>query len=817
MTRLSNILQEVLLKEYTEKTINDTIARWGIDSNDKTAVSSARQLIQQFDQVKSSLTQKLDIVVLPDELKKNNNYLNIDKYSYDDMVKLIKSLPQNEEKIKKEAIKKFVDKEQIDKTTAQSYVARFMNKKKDLKYAVENGTEDERFTKEEVKKFIPARLLANDLYLDPRNYRWQGLEQMLDALFPTQIKVGDEGENIAETDADKIYSKDGIEVYRTDEVNKCIQYNPTVTTTNRKKYGWCVAQPGNTNYDYYRFQESSPTFYFIFDRNKTSDPEHSPFKDVWHAIALQANADGKSYVITNANNAGDNKAASWDDISKIVPPDTWAKIKNLKELFKPVALSGSERARKFAQGKNLSVDEFKELSQDEKIMYVQAKAMKNALKPDILSLLPKYKISLEGRTTTLANVAIDSGQKFNYAELKDYPSLANRYAIFRFRHTDYSKTPIPLPFIQYLDEPAKEKYLDTYDGVFSLELIEKYFGEKSAKEFVKKQLKNLDYLPPSAIKYIDNDKLKQLFSIYNKLFVNWKFGENLNPDEEKMATFYDSPNQDVDPAPILAKQWAKLSPQERKTLLDLANKVNGENKYLTLLYGLPFFIKSGGSYYTLLPVEENDGRYTDWVLLDQNNKVVQSNIDGDESFINDESISGGYFSDDNKPRRVYDAGEVTLNGEPASSILKEEIDRLKELAGISEYKINKPTPIVLYSLHPNSNDLDVVIENKYASEDLRDKFGVDKYEYFNWSVSWDEDDNEKVIGIRIYLSAPSFGGGGDPEEIDDAFDYYDKEVELSKKILTKYSYKVEDYGDEVFFYIDKLKVSNFNQIADKLA
>ena len=682
MTRLSNILQEILLKEYTEKTINDTIARWGIDPNDKTTINTARQLIQQFDQKKSSLAQKLDIVVLPDELKRNNNYLDINKYSYDDMVKLIGSLPQNEEKIKKEAIKKFIDKEQIDKATAQSYVARFMNKKKDLKYAVENGTEDERFSKEQVKKFIPVRLLANDLYLDPRNYRWQNLEQMLDALFPTQIKVGDEGENLAETDADKIYSKDGIEVYKCDEVHKCIQYNPTVEKTSRKKYGWCVAQPGNTNYDYYRFQESSPTFYFIFDRNKTSSPEHSRFDDPYHAMALQVNTDGKSYVVTNADNAGDNKAASWDDISKIVPPDTWAKIKNLKELFKPVALSGSERARKFAQGKNLTVDEFKELSQDEKIMYVQAKAMKNALKPDVLSILPKYKISLEGRTTTLANVAIDSGQKFNYAELKDYPSLASRYAIFRFRHTDYSKTPIPLPFIQYLDEPAKEKYLDTYDGVFSLELIEKYFGEKSAKEFVKKQLKNLDYLPPSAVKYIDNDKLKQLFSAYNKLFVNWKFGENLNPDEEKMATFYDSPNQDVDPAPILAKQWAKLSPQERKTLLDLANKVNGENKYLTLLYGLPFFIKSGGSYYTLLPVAETDGRYTDWVLLDQNDKVVQSNIDGDESFINDESISGGYFSDDTKPRRVYDAGEVTLNGEPASGILKEEVNRLKELANI---------------------------------------------------------------------------------------------------------------------------------------
>ena len=76
MTQLSNILQEILLKEYTEKTINDTIARWGIDPNNKATVNTARQLIKDFDQKKSSLAQKLDIVVLPDELKRNNDQRN---------------------------------------------------------------------------------------------------------------------------------------------------------------------------------------------------------------------------------------------------------------------------------------------------------------------------------------------------------------------------------------------------------------------------------------------------------------------------------------------------------------------------------------------------------------------------------------------------------------------------------------------------------------------------------------------------------------------------------------------------------------------
>ena len=68
------------------------------------------------------------------------------------MIKLIKSLPENPEKVKKDAIERFVKNEQIDKATAQSYVARFVANKDKLKYAVENGTEDGSLTKEEVRE-----------------------------------------------------------------------------------------------------------------------------------------------------------------------------------------------------------------------------------------------------------------------------------------------------------------------------------------------------------------------------------------------------------------------------------------------------------------------------------------------------------------------------------------------------------------------------------------------------------------------------------------------------------------------------------------
>lgn len=659
------------LNEYSEKTINSTIERWKKE-NPKVDDNIAKQVIQRFDQIKNGLSQKLNIVVLSDELKQNNNYLNIDKYSFDDMVKLIRSLPENPDKIKKDAVNKFVDKETIDRTMAQFYVARFMAKRDALKQGVESGIEELDLKAEDIKKLIPKFLLQNGAFLDPRNWKWEPFEQMLDALFPSQ-KQG-EVTNDVTTDADKVYDKGGIEIYKGDDVHKCISYNPANIKKGDTKYGWCVTSPGNVNYDNYRFEERAPTFYFVFDRNKTSEPGHSPFKDKWHAIVIQVNADAKSYRVTSANNDADHRADSWEAISKIVPPETWSRIKDLKDYFKPIKLSSVERGRKFASGKNLSLAEFKELSQDEKILYIQGKASKNQIGKDILKILPEYKIDFEGRSTTLANVAIDSGQKFSYDNLKKNEPLAKRYAVFRFRHTDYSKDPLPLPFIKFLDEPGKEKYLKIFDENLNFDLIEKFFGEKAAEAYVNNEVKNLQYIPPKAVKYIKDAKTKQLYTIYHKLTESWNFSDNFKLDEESISKLTDMPVQDVTPVPINQEQWGKLSNEERKVIVDLAGKVNGNSKYSTLLYALPYIVKDGEKTYALLPKDNKDFTYDKWTLVDLNGKVVKDNISGDAT-LGDNTLITGYPSDNEKINRIYSIKD-----------LKGADKKLKEI------KVNNPVP-----------------------------------------------------------------------------------------------------------------------------
>jgi len=672
-------LKNILLKEYSDKIIQSTIDRWKqekADLDDK----QAKAVINRFDQVKSGLSSKLDIINLSDELRQGNNYLDINKYSLMDMVNLLRSIPEKEDKVKKEAAKKFSQETGIPETNTRSYVARFFVNKENLKFASKEG--NDQFSKEEVLNFIPKQLQRDEMFLDPRNWRWEQFEQMMDALYPSQAQVGDD-ENYATTDADKVYDKDGIEVYKGDDVNKCISYSQKVEKTGRKKYGWCVSQVGNTNYDYYRFEDRSPTFYFVFDRNKSSEPEHSPFQDKWHAFVVQVNKNNQdeSYRVTSANNDSDTKAKSWEDISKIVPPETWSKIKGLKNIFTPIDLSAVERGRKFASGKNLSLDEFKELTTDEKVLYIQGKASKSQLKEDILSILPKFKIPLEGRSTTLANVAIDSGQKFPYSVLKDYEALAKRYAIFRFRHTDYSKEPIPLPYVKYLDDDAKQKYLDLYDGNLTFEYIEKYFGQKATENYVQEQVDKFEFLPQGALKYIKDPKQKQLYELYLKLIESWEYGENTNIDDELLSSTFEMPEQEIQPKAMTAKQWIQLNSGEQKAAINLAKQVNGKEKYSSLLYALPFIITDGDEDYILLPTDNSEYSYDNWVLLNKNNQTVET-YKGDEYNIGEQPLSLGFPDIETDPRRVY----------PIKDLKKNNLNEGK-YSFITEIKVSKPKSI----------------------------------------------------------------------------------------------------------------------------
>ena len=678
-----------LLVEFQENKIISLLKKWGLnpeDANDPDVIN-ARKLLTRFEEIKSTLPAKIDILNVSDEIK-NKDIRNIDLYSLDDLDKLIKSYPENEEKIKKAAVERFVKNDFVDKATAQSYVARFLSKKRDLDFAVKNGTED--FTKEEVLAFIPERLRNRDAYLDPRNWKWQAFEQMLDALFPSQKKIsGDEAINTATTDADKIYDSNGIEIYKGNERDKCVSYNPTVDVggSQMKKYSWCVAQPGNTMYSSYRFGPTSPTFYFVFDRSKSSEPSspgsRTSFVDPYHAIVIQVSEDKSTYTVTDAGNRGDKTVKGWDAIQTVVPADTWVKIKGLKDYFEPIPLSSRERMDKMASGRNLSLNEFKELNEEEKIFYIQSKGRDSKLTPDILAILPQYKIKFQGRSTTLANIAINSGQVFTYDQLKNNEALAKHYAAFRFRHTDYGNNPLPLLFVKYLDEEGQKEYYKKFsDEQLNFDLIQKFFSKQILDSYIKEQLKNFAYLPESAGKYITDPKDKQRFALYPALYGKWKQGRSYNISDEELGKISSMPSQTMHVESMLYSDWKKLPEETKKAIVSLAKGVTTDDKYDFINYALPIVVNYNNRDLLLLPVDGDMFHYVDWVLTDVDGNIIKDNIDGIlqknnvyQSTVNDSPLldgTAGLYGSDSKHTKYVDAANVVLNGEPLTSMKLQE-------------------------------------------------------------------------------------------------------------------------------------------------
>ena len=155
--------------------------------------------------------------------------------------------------------------------------------------------------------------------------------------------------------------------------------------------------------------------------------------------------------------------------------------------------------------------------------------------------------------------------------------------------------------------------------------------------------------------------------------------------------------------PIDVKQWAKLTSEERKILIELTEKYNKNPDYLELMYASPFIIKDKGQTLVLLPEPSSDGTYNKWVLINDQDKVIKRNISGD-STLDGDPISSGYTNgatDDLK--RVYDISDLEIEESDSKSL--------------DEIKVNKPLPSIKLNFPniatvnlDNWNELNKVIE-----------------------------------------------------------------------------------------------------------
>lgn len=186
----------------------------------------------------------------------------------------------------------------------------------------------------------------------PKNQRditrlnWDQVKQLIDdAEFRTELK----GKQKTNTVQDKpVYDNNDIFIYKGDNKPKCIQYG--------RGYTWCISRADASNLFYsYRMRQNEPVFYFVFDKSK-------PKTDRLHAVVIYVTTDGR-YFMDTADNKGD-KEYSWDELIQLMP-----KLAPTKPVFKTQPLSNDEREEYEKYEEERDLDEYEEMSLQEKYKY----------------------------------------------------------------------------------------------------------------------------------------------------------------------------------------------------------------------------------------------------------------------------------------------------------------------------------------------------------------------------------------------------------------------------------------------------------------
>lgn len=590
------------------------------------------------------------------------------------MIKLKGLLLEYSEKVYKELISRFKSQNfNLDEENIKYYIDRF---------AQLLGAIRKRFSENdpEILKIIPKELHEKNKYADILQWKnFSDLEKIVD-LFPApkSIRKKQQAQNLAETDADEIFHKDGIEIYKGDSMHRCIKYG------ENEKYSWCISRSGETRSMYYnyRFKEGgSRMFYFVFDRNRPSNKISSSFKDKWHAFVIHVFEKG-SYSVTSANNDGDVSANNWEDIGKVIPSDIWNKIKGLKSLFKYIPPSQEETELQALKGKRLTLDQFMGLSYNTKIRYIQNNA--KDLPSDIFKSLD----------VELKNMVINFDRRCSFDELKSNLGLLKRYPDFRFtRHPD---EPLPYKFIPYLKDTLQRLYYDKFKTEnLTFDEVEKYFSKEILKEFIDEQIENFGFLPKEATKYFDSSQ-KKIFDIYSVAYEDVLFINDEIPDDITI-----SPSRVAMVSELSYETFKDLNQEKRKKFIELL-KIVGSNikdikKYNPssdaggFFTSIPTCFEYNSVLYFIMPTKKqsfNDNIFNndEYCIADENGNLITSKFYNDIKLLS----KGEPLKENNLIRRV--------TGKEHFWISQSEYDSLSLNGKI--VNLNK----ILKELHFNFND-----------------------------------------------------------------------------------------------------------------
>jgi hypothetical protein len=218
--------------------------------------------------------------------------------------------------------------------TIQKLIAKFQKEKPDLSEDIIKGY---------LERFEQVKSSPRVKKKDPFQYKWDELENFLDANFPTK-----EEKTLSDDDL-----KEKLKVYEDSEVIVYHAKNARDTQILGEGFTFCISRMGTGNmYSYYRLNYQS-NFYFIRFKNKTdAKKDGGRFENPLYYIVLDINADGRIQY-TGADNGGQGNGTKY-----ISEEELFEKFPELKKpfdekIFEAMPLTKEEK-EKYEKFKGLS-------------------------------------------------------------------------------------------------------------------------------------------------------------------------------------------------------------------------------------------------------------------------------------------------------------------------------------------------------------------------------------------------------------------------------------------------------------------------------
>lgn len=479
---------------------------------------------------------------------------------------------------------------------------------------------------------------------DITKYSWHDLEHLIDS-FP--VKPGKEfKKNSAEVDGDLVYDKNNIKIYSGKTMKQCITY------ANNEKYSWCISRTNVASnlYTNYRFGNNPRSFYFVFDQDKPDIKSGGSFVDPIHAFVVHAEEDGE-YGFSNANNTGDTNNLSWEQLGAKIKSfkdgsSTWEKMKGLESLFKYIPPTEEESEIAMMKGKHLSDEQFLALNYRLKTAYIN-------LGRELSSNTFK---SLDN---DLKNLYINQGHVIPFEWVKDNLPLIKRFITLQIR----DKNPLNDEYLAYFTPEQKSWFFknilfdkNTESQYIDFGMIRDNFPEEE-EAYIDFKLKNLDYLPPDAIKELNPPQLK-IYNNYSIIYINTTIENNID-SKYNAKTFYALSNF------FDLGQYLKY-PYKKEFEQLLINSLSVESEFRHFLP--PLIINNNKAYFIL---EDNKNNFN---LVDSNGTVISKS----DNFTLSPDLDNNVILNSKFELRM---GKDLYNQSNLNSI-KEEIDRFKKIAGI---------------------------------------------------------------------------------------------------------------------------------------